>query len=188
MSTFTLHCDRQWRKVVIEETCSNWHGQEYKAYLEVTSNFDASNQTLKGYNYRIMHSMNDLLARWTSKPTEYVCHAGIEAARLWLWRMVDMDKKVVATIGYNRPQFKAMHFESAQICMPVSFESDMYWHDALLVARHNPPTFLWYVRKAGSWLILPENYGGTLHHHIKDGRYSEQVCYLWDSDTLREVT
>lgn len=184
---FKLHCDRDQRRIIIVETHNNWQGQEYKSYLEVSTNFDVSNQTTKGFNYRIMCSMNDTLARWTSKPYEYVCHKSIDAARLWLKNMMNMDKVLVGKIGYNRPQFKAMHFQSAQVCMPMTFGSDMYWHDALLIARHNPTTFLWYVRKAGTWLILPKNYGGTLHNHIEHEGYSEQVCYLWDNRKLREV-
>ena len=182
MSTFRLVCSRDWRKVVIVETQTY-----YSNYLEVTPDFDVENQVIKGFNYRIMNSMTDQLARWTSKPFEHVSYESLQAARLWLWRMASMDRLMVLNIGYHRPQFKAMHAEATSICLPKSYRSDMYWHDAMRIARHNPTTFLWYVREAGTWLFLPDEYSSTLRGHIKDSKHYEQMCYEWRDDTLYKL-
>lgn len=165
-NTFTIHITRP-DSVIIEEG---------RAFLEVSLEYDtadaaqdslliATNSTLdyvpgrNVYNYRILTSLTDPLARWTSRPLDYVSPLAIQRAEVQLGNNLRAQNRLLR-LSRRHPAFQDMSaIANAKI---RHYSSDFWYHDRVRIAEHPTRPFLWAVRNTGTWLIFPDHAGDVL--------------------------
>jgi len=109
--------------------------------------------------------------------------AGEDAAR----QTLELRRSMIAA-GQATWQYAVIQQLSQSLGWPRYFAADLTEHDAFMLARDQPDTFLWSVRETGTWLYTPQ-YAVPIWRqaHVRSDGATARY-YLIDSDGATELT
>lgn len=154
--------------------------------LEVAYQIDNSKKPLMigQETFRILTHVDDPLARWTSRPLEYVSAQSISKAEKIIRHMVQARRNLIRN-AKNHPAYQKM-LEIVKTNV-AHFSSDFYAHDCQMIGESSTRRFIWLVRSTGTWMIDRK---GDFNYHIViyDRKENESVCRFWyDGEKLVQI-
>lgn len=157
----------------------------YTSYIEVSADVNRDNGAITEWRYRILNHPDDTLARWTSRPREYVSQESLDAATARLTNYCSFTERDYIRKGKSSKAWHAL--ERTAIPVLQHYKDDLYYHDALRIGRNNLQRFVWLLRPTGTWLFTRF---GTFEIAVlqQEKRNKESAIYYWDGNRLLTVT
>ena len=160
-------------------------------YMEIDCDIDREKLALKKYkgetefSFRRMINPKDNLANWQSR--EHAIQALGEKVVLEGEKAVKKNaRELFNTVKAGRENPVWLTLKPIVDSTVVSYHSDFYFHDCLLLHKTQPAKFIWLVRSSGTWLIYhkSEFFDAVLDEERKCLR---NKVHFWNGQKLDEI-
>jgi len=158
----------------------------YNRFLELSVEFNYSTLKIEKTNYRILTHEKDPLARWTSKPLDYIGETALkDACKMIKSNMRQLKENLIT--GKNHPIYAMMAEYVGQIVR--HYHTDFTFHDTIQLAKHdNSIKFIWIVRECGTHLFYGQDSWSLaiFENQIKSNETA--ICFYYDGNKLNNVS